>query len=143
MASEPVGAPSRGSIRNKDITVFLRQMIMNLLDNGVRHTAAGGLVRVELAASNGVVDIAVIDTGSGVPAEDHERIFQRFVRLDPARSRPGGAGLGLPIARTIAEAHGGTLILAASGPGGSRFVARLPRTPRDDRPVIERSSVVS
>ena len=61
-----------------------------------------------------------------MPPEDRERIFERFVRVDAARSRPGGAGLGLPIARCIAEAHGGTLALVESGPAGSTFLVRLP-----------------
>lgn len=138
-----VRAHSMAEVSYRGDERLLRQMVMNLLDNGVRHTAAGGEVRVEIAASEGALEIAVTDTGSGVPADDRERIFQRFVRLDPARRQPGGAGLGLPIARTIAEAHGGSLTLAASGPEGSRFVARLPRAPRDARPVIERSSLVS
>lgn len=105
---------------------LLRQMLMNLLDNAVRHTPSGGHVETRLAARDAVVEIAVSDEGPGVPPEDRERIFERFVRVDAARSRPGGAGLGLPIARCIAEAHGGTLGLVDSGPSGSTFLARLP-----------------
>ena len=71
-----------------------------------------------------------------MPPEDQERIFERFVRVDAARSRPGGAGLGLPIARWIAEAHGGSLVLDESGPAGSIFRARLPA-------VILRSSTLA
>jgi heavy metal sensor kinase len=115
---------------------LLRQMLMNLLDNAVRHTPAEGHVEARLAAPDGVVEIAVSDEGPGVPPEDRERIFERFVRVDAARSRPGGAGLGLPIARCIAEAHGGTLTLAPSGPRGCSFLVRLPA-------VIVRSSSVS
>ena len=106
---------------------LLRQMVMNLLDNGIRHTPAGGVVVARLEATNGGIEITVDDSGSGVPEQDRERIFERFVRLDPARGPTGGAGLGLPIARCIAEAHGGTLVLDRSGAGGSAFVVRLPR----------------
>jgi heavy metal sensor kinase len=112
--------PFRGDER------LLRQMLMNLLDNAVRHTPAQGHVETLLAARDGLVEIAVKDEGTGVPSEDRERIFERFVRVDAARSRPGGAGLGLPIARCIAEAHGGTLALVDSGPSGSTFLVRLP-----------------
>ncbi|HSB62329.1 MAG TPA: HAMP domain-containing sensor histidine kinase, partial [Vicinamibacteria bacterium] len=103
----------------------LRQMLVNLLDNAVRHTPAGGWVRVDLVTRADAVELAVTDSGEGVPEGERERVFERFVRLDP--SRPGeGAGLGLPIARAIAEAHGGTLVLARSDGSGSTFLARLP-----------------
>jgi len=69
----------------------------------------------------------VSDTGCGIASSDRERIFERFVRLDQARENLGGAGLGLPIARWIAESHGGTLTLDASGPAGSTFIARFPQ----------------
>ncbi len=112
--------PFRGDER------LLRQLLMNLLDNAVRHTPTGGLVEARLAILERVVEIAVKDQGPGVAPEDRQRIFERFVRVDAARSRPGGAGLGLPIARCFAEAHGGTLALVDTGPTGCRFVVRLP-----------------
>ena len=65
-----------------------------------------------------------MDDGAGVPADAHERIFQRFARLNQDYA---GAGLGLPIARWIAEAHGGSLVLESTGPGGSTFTVTLPR----------------
>jgi heavy metal sensor kinase len=105
---------------------WLQQMLTNLLDNAIRHTPDGGSVRVEVAPRDHAVEIAVADTGSGIPADARERVFERFVRLDDARSGPG-AGLGLPIARAVAEAHGGTLVLGRSDAGGSTFVVRLPR----------------
>jgi heavy metal sensor kinase len=105
----------------------LRQMLMNLLDNAVRHTPSGGRVRVELVAQNGAAELAVTDGGPGIPDHERERIFLRFVRLDASRGADEGAGLGLPIARAIAEAHGGTLILARSDASGSTFTVRLPR----------------
>jgi heavy metal sensor kinase len=112
---------------------LLRQMLLNLLDNAVKHTPAGGEVSVSLARDDGHYTIVVSDTGAGVPAEAQSHIFERFYRVDKARSRAdavhsgnGGAGLGLSIARWIAEAHGGTLNLKQTGETGSVFVATLP-----------------
>lgn len=104
----------------------LRQMLMNLLGNAVRHTPPGGSVQVELAAPAGPFEISVSDGGGGVPEAERERIFERFVRLDASRRTADGAGLGLPIARVIAEAHGGSLVLSRSDPSGSTFLVRLP-----------------
>jgi signal transduction histidine kinase len=103
---------------------WLRQMLMNLLDNAVRHAATGGRVLVELSACEAAV-LTVADDGKGIPEAERERIFERFVRLDPARGGEG-TGLGLPIARAIAEAHGGRLTLARSDGFGSCFEVRLP-----------------
>jgi two-component system, OmpR family, sensor kinase len=109
---------------------LVRRMLMNLLENAVRHTAEDTRVQVAMTRSNDGVEIAIDDKGPGVPVEDRERIFERFVRLDPARA--GGAGLGLPIARWIAEAHGGSLTLAGPAAPGCSFVVRLPLTPARD-----------
>ena len=105
---------------------LLRRMMLNLLHNAVRHTPAGGNVAVGLAVADSTLSVEVADTGGGIPIADRERIFERFVRLDAARGPDGGAGLGLAIARSIAEAHGGTLVLAGSDSTGSRFLVRLP-----------------
>ena len=75
--------------------------------------------------NGGDVVLRIADTGPGIPPEDRERVFERFVRLDPARGA-GGAGLGLAIARWVAEAHGGGIRIVSSGPGGSIFSANLP-----------------
>ena len=104
---------------------LLRQMILNLVENAVRHTPAGGSVQVAVDADADRAQIAVSDTGPGVPESDRERIFERFVRLDASGS-DGGGGLGLAIARWVAQLHHGTLALESTGPGGSRFVAVLP-----------------
>jgi heavy metal sensor kinase len=104
---------------------LLRQMVLNVLQNAVQHTPAGGAVVVEMSQDADVVTIRVRDAGPGIPPADQSRVFDRFVQLDPAR-RGHGSGLGLPIARWIAEAHGGTLTLERSGPGGSTFYVRLP-----------------
>lgn len=107
----------------------LRRMLMNLVENAVRHTASGGLVRIDVARVAATVELAVTDSGPGIPEADRDRVFARFVRLDPSRGREG-AGLGLPIARAIAEAHGGTLSLARSDTSGSTFLVCLPLDPR-------------
>ena len=111
---------------------LLRQMVTNLLDNAVRHAARGGEVRATVRQTTSTITIRVVDDGSGVPADAHERIFQRFARLSQEYA---GAGLGLPIARWIAEAHSGSLVLESTGPGGSTFTVTIPRagsTPVDD-----------
>ena len=105
---------------------LLRQLAMNLLENAIKHTPCGGRVTLSLRETSGFAEIAVIDTGCGIADAERDRIFERFVRLDTARDASGGAGLGLAIARWIAEAHHGTLTLDESGPSGSTFVARLP-----------------
>jgi len=99
---------------------LLRQLVLNVLQNAVQHTPPGGIVAVDLTNTAGAVTIAISDSGPGIPAADRNRIFERFVRLDSARTG-SGAGLGLPIAKWIAEAHGGSLVLADSGPRGSTF----------------------
>jgi two-component system OmpR family sensor kinase len=104
---------------------LLRRMILNLLQNAVQHTREGGAVRVEVRPNGSRVAVRVIDEGRGIAEADRARIFDRFVQLDAAR-RGDGAGLGLPIARWIAEAHGGALDLEASGAGGSTFRVLLP-----------------
>jgi heavy metal sensor kinase len=104
---------------------LLRRMFSNLLGNALTYTPRGGAVHVSLAREGDGVVLRVADTGPGIPAEDRERVFERFVRLDPARG-PGGAGLGLAIARWVAEAHGGGVRIVSSGSDGSTFAATLP-----------------
>jgi two-component system OmpR family sensor kinase len=110
---------------------LLRQMVLNLLDNAVKYTPTGGAVRVSLARHDSAHEIAVADTGAGIPREAQPHIFERFYRVDKARARAeagasGGSGLGLSIARWIAEAHQGSLELRHSDERGSMFVASLP-----------------
>jgi signal transduction histidine kinase len=100
-------------------------MFSNLLGNALAYTPSGGSVTVSLARSGGRATLEVADTGPGIAPEDRERVFERFVRLDAARTA-GGAGLGLAIARWVAEAHGGGVRILSSGPGGSVFAATLP-----------------
>lgn len=103
---------------------LLRRMIGNLLDNAVRHADAAGRVTVDLERSDDRVIVRVTNDGPGLDRSQHARIFERFVRLDAS----DGAGLGLPIARWIAEAHGGSLILEVSHPGRTTFAVSLPLT---------------
>jgi len=107
---------------------LLQRMIGNLLENAIRHTAHGTEVRVRCLVDGRRARIEVRDRGAGVPVESRQRIFERFYRADPARtpSNGSGAGLGLPIARWIAEVHSGALWLDQTGPDGSLFVATLP-----------------
>jgi signal transduction histidine kinase len=133
----------------------LRQLLLNLVDNAVKYTPQGGRVTLSLRRAGGAsgypvtpqpeaspdspiarfpdrptpewAEIAVRDTGVGIPAESLPRIFERFYRVDDARSRDaGGTGLGLCIARTIAEAHGGGIEVESVPGAGSTFTVRLP-----------------
>ncbi len=111
---------------------LLRQMLWNLLDNAIKYTREGGAVRIALESRETGCAITVTDTGDGIPPEIQPHIFERFYRADEARSRTGnanegGAGLGLPIARWIAEAHHGRLELQCSNETGSTFLVFLPR----------------
>jgi two-component system, OmpR family, sensor kinase len=106
---------------------LIRRMIVNLIDNAVRHTPGGGSVRVELDETDTGFAIAVKDQGPGIPAEIRSHIFERFFRGDGSRWSPqDGGGLGLALARWIARAHGGDVVLARSSPAGSTFVIALP-----------------
>jgi signal transduction histidine kinase len=103
----------------------LRRMVRNLLDNAVRH--ATSRVELSLIEDGGVVRLTVTDDGPGIPAGRAEEVFDRFVRIDDARTRgTGGTGLGLAIARDIAERHGGSIELDGAHAGGARFVVVLP-----------------
>lgn len=112
---------------------LLRRMILNLLDNAIKYTPEGGRVTLLCRRENGKYALSVNDTGPGISPDLQSRIFERFFRADKARSRAendgGGAGLGLSIARWIAEAHRGTLELSRSDATGSTFVAFLPANP--------------
>lgn len=111
---------------------LLRQMLLNLLDNAIKHTLPGGSVSLKLQQHASQYEIIVSDTGLGIPLEAQSHIFERFYHVDKARSRnettedSGGAGLGLSIAKWIAEAHRGALKLQHSDQTGTTFVASLP-----------------
>jgi signal transduction histidine kinase len=106
----------------------VHQVVANLLENAVRHSPAGGRVRVTARPDRGRVAIEVTDEGPGIPEEEANRVFERFYRADPARaSADGGAGLGLAIARWIVDLHGGDIRAERRQPTGCRMVVVLPR----------------
>lgn len=107
----------------------LQEVLQNLLDNALQYTPAGGKIDVSASCSDGHVVVTVADTGIGIPQVEQERIFERFYRVDAARSREaGGTGLGLSIARHIMEAHGGRLWVESAVGEGSRFHFSIPIT---------------
>jgi len=119
---------------------LLQRLVMNLLDNAIKYTPAGGTVQIACEHGGDEYSLTVRDTGPGVPPEAREKIFDRFFRLDPARTQDRnalgaadsappattGAGLGLAIARWIADAHDGRVLLTQSDPSGSTFAVFLP-----------------
>lgn len=112
----------------------LKQLLLNLTDNAIKYTPKGGQVRLALERSDGWVRIAVADTGVGIPAEDMPHIFDRFYRVDKARSREkGGTGLGLSIAQWLAQAHGGRIEVHSEIGKGSTFTVWLPEAAREGR----------
>ncbi len=104
----------------------LRQLLVNLVTNAVKYTVSGDDVEVYAEARNGVVDVSVTDHGPGISYEDQRLIFEKFGRAATAGGSKPGAGLGLFIARSIAEAHGGTLRVESAEGRGARFTVRLP-----------------
>jgi signal transduction histidine kinase len=107
----------------------LTQLVLNLLSNAARYTDRGG-VRVEVRRVYGQALLEVRDSGIGIPPEQVDRIFERFYRVDKARSRAqGGSGLGLAIAQWIAQAHGGSIIAESAVGVGSTFRVMLPLAP--------------
>jgi heavy metal sensor kinase len=128
LTCEPTGeAPVRAD------EALIRRLLLNLLDNAIKYTQAGGTVSLHVENHDGVYDLNITDSGPGIPADLQSRIFERFFRVDKSRSRKdqdgGGAGLGLSIAAWIARAHQGKLELTRSGSEGSIFTATLPKQP--------------
>jgi two-component system OmpR family sensor kinase len=107
----------------------LRQVLDNLLDNGLRHAPAGSSITVTADARDHAIVLAVADAGPGLTIEQQARVFDRFYRVDDSRARSsGGLGLGLPIAKAIVEAHHGTLTVQSTPGSGCTFVAAFPVT---------------
>lgn len=122
----PVRTDLEPGVTVSGVCADLTRLVGNLLDNAERHANTG--VEVKLRRHESQAVLTVTDDGPGIPVQDRERIFERFARLDTARSRgAGGIGLGLTIARHIATLHHGTLVIEDS-PSGARFVLRLPST---------------
>lgn len=105
----------------------LKQLLLNLVDNGIKYSLPGGTVRLSLAKESGWANLIVSDTGIGIPPEDLPHIFDRFYRVDKARSRAqGGSGLGLAIAKWIVQAHGGAIQVDSTVGQGTTFRITLP-----------------
>jgi two-component system sensor histidine kinase ResE len=106
----------------------LAQVFTNLVDNAIKFTPPGGNVTINSSASDGILIVKISDTGSGIPLEDQQRIFERFYQAD--KSRRGGSGrgigLGLPIARQIVLSHGGDIRVESCPAKGSTFIVKLP-----------------
>jgi signal transduction histidine kinase len=106
----------------------LMQLVSNLVNNAIQHNHVGGKVHVQLSAPAGSAILNVADTGPGIPEEHRPRIFERFFRVDKARSRAsGGTGLGLAICKAIVEAHGGRIDFDSVENAGTTFRVILPR----------------
>ena len=117
----------------------LRQVLINLVDNAIKYTPAGGTVHIEARPTDGIeghhVELAVVDTGAGIPSQDLPRLTERFFRVDKARSRElGGTGLGLAIVKHIVQAHGGRLGIESALGRGTTVRVTLPAV-RDEGPA--------
>jgi two-component system sensor histidine kinase SenX3 len=111
------------TLSERDIVTAVR----NLLDNAIRYTPDGGSVTVTVRTEGDDALVTVADTGEGIPTRDIERVFERFYRVDSARSRAtGGTGLGLSIVKHVAESHGGSVAVMSELGSGSSFTIRLP-----------------
>jgi len=116
----------------------LSQVFTNLVDNAIKHTPAGGFVRLSARSESGTARVEVIDNGEGIPADHLPRIFERFYKVDGARKKETlpGTGLGLAIAQQIVEAHGGTIAVRSQPGEGTAFEVSLPVVRSDDVTVI-------
>ncbi|HVS84574.1 MAG TPA: ATP-binding protein, partial [Gaiellaceae bacterium] len=115
----------------------LRQVIVNLLDNAIKYSPGGGEISLRLQARPGTAVIEVADRGIGIPRDAHERIFEKFFRLDPEMRRGvGGSGLGLYISRELVRRMGGELRVHSGAGAGTTFSVELPREPAFQEPVV-------
>jgi two-component system, OmpR family, heavy metal sensor histidine kinase CusS len=154
-AAEPMGvlaAAGGVSLKTDDMSPCwvsgdpdsLRRLLFNLLDNAIKYTCQGGEIEVRCREHERFVKLTISDTGVGIPPEHIPHIFERFYRVDPARSREaGGTGLGLAICRAIVEAHGGTIELESSEGSGTKVVVSLPRLLTDAMPDGQKAVGVS
>lgn len=111
---------------------LIRRMVLNLLHNAIKYTPKGGQVRVSVKENQHHCEVVIGDTGAGIPVEAQPYVFDRFFRVDKARSRDeslngSGAGLGLSIAKWVAELHGGSIVLDRSSGAGTTFIISLPQ----------------
>jgi heavy metal sensor kinase len=116
----------------------LKQVVVNLLDNAIKYTARGGTIQLNVTRQNGHAILDVADSGIGIPAEAVPHVFDRFFRVDKARTRDeGGAGLGLSIVKSICTAHGAELQVDSTVGKGSRFRIKLPLAPSSATPDVQ------
>ncbi len=137
-----VAAGSSGPLPLRADTTLLQRALGNLLENALRHTPAGGTIRVTLVGLPMAIEVLVEDSGPGIPPAERQRIFERFVRLDGARSGTG-TGLGLAISRMIARLHGGEISVEGSRLGGASFRLRIAREPGAPEPQARSTRFVS
>jgi signal transduction histidine kinase len=138
LRAEPLAGRTPGeSLAARGDREQIRRVLLNLLDNAIAHTPAGGTVRVSASGGDGTVEVEVADEGSGIAPEERDHVFEAFYRGgdDASRSRDG-AGLGLSIARAIVHAHGGDIWLAPATPG-TRVRFTLPAEVRSGRSAAE------
>jgi signal transduction histidine kinase len=114
----------------------IKQVVVNLLDNAINYTPPGGSIQLNIRSAQGQAILEVVDTGIGIPGAALPHVFERFFRVDEARSRQiGGAGLGLAIAKSICSAHGGIISVESTEGQGSRFKVELPLANTAQSPV--------
>jgi two-component system sensor histidine kinase SenX3 len=119
----------------------LRLLVRNLVENALQYTGSGGRIEVKIHGENGQAVLRVSDTGIGIPTRDRDRVFERFYRVDRARSREtGGTGLGLSIVKHVAENHLGTVSVDSELGEGSTFTVRLPLTLPDSKRGAKKTS---
>jgi len=120
----------------------IEQVVVNLVDNAIKYTPEGGKVSVESKSTNGTVTVDVRDTGIGIMEGDLPRVFERFYRVDKARSRDsGGTGLGLSIVKNIIEAHGGEVRVKSEFNHGSTFTFILPIEGEQEKNAIDTNTI--
>ena len=124
---------------------WLKQVIVNLIDNAIKYTPEGGEIEIRVRPSQNTAVLEVVDSGVGISAESLPHLFERFYRADKARSRnSGGAGLGLAIVKAICSAHGAEIKIVSSEGRGSSFSVELPLTaPAADPQILGGGVAVS
>lgn len=121
--------------------VTLRRLFLILIDNAVKYTPSGGSVSVSASQTNDTIVVTVADTGIGIPFDDLPHIFERFYRVDKARSREqGGAGLGLSIGRWIVETHGGKISIESEASRGTMVRVCLPLSVKESIRAAQRTT---
>jgi signal transduction histidine kinase len=126
--------PSTGSLTIEGNRSLIAQALANLVDNAIKYTPEGGRVVITTAIGEAGVDLAVADSGPGIPAADRARVVERFVRLEASRNSPG-TGLGLSLVAAVAHFHGAELLLQDNVPQGLKVVLRFPRSALKTAPL--------